>query len=96
MKSELKAFGFCCSLFVMPALADDGRVTAPGNADGPAAEKQMDAGTSTMASDAESGAAAGKGTHTSTPAAAGYLYDQVKKGNVKIEGATDTEIPLTQ
>jgi hypothetical protein len=39
-----------------------------------------------------SGAAAGKPKRAGTGTAAGYINDQVKKGNVKIQGATDADI----
>ena len=39
-----------------------------------------------------SGAAAGKPKRAGSGTAAGYIHDQVKKGNVKIQGATDADI----
>jgi hypothetical protein len=39
-----------------------------------------------------SGAAAGKPKRAGTGAAAGYIHNQVKKGNIKIQGATDADI----
>jgi hypothetical protein len=38
------------------------------------------------------GAAAGKAKRASTATAAGHVYDQVKKGNIQIQGATDADI----
>ena len=38
------------------------------------------------------GAAAGKTKSAGTATAAGLIYDQVQKGNVKIQGATDADI----
>jgi hypothetical protein len=38
------------------------------------------------------GAAAGKPKRASTATAAGHIHNQVKKGNIKIQGATDADI----
>jgi hypothetical protein len=38
------------------------------------------------------GAAAGKPKRAGTATAVGHIHDQVKKGNIKIQGATDADI----
>jgi hypothetical protein len=38
------------------------------------------------------GAAAGKPKRAGTATAAGHIHNQVKKGNIKIQGATDADI----
>jgi len=38
------------------------------------------------------GTAAGKPKRAGTATAAGYIHNQVKKGNIKIQGATDADI----
>jgi hypothetical protein len=38
------------------------------------------------------GAAAGKRKRAGTATAVGHIHDQVKKGNIKIQGATDVDI----
>ena len=38
------------------------------------------------------GEAAGKPKRAGTATAAGYVHDQVRKGNIKIQGATDADI----
>jgi hypothetical protein len=39
-----------------------------------------------------SGAGAGKPKRAGTVTAAGYIHDQVKRGNIKIQGATDADV----
>lgn len=102
-RSAPMVLALCFSLFNVPIVADDGGAAGFGNQGGgddkTAGGNQTEEGTSVKAGDSqggESGDAASNGKPAGTGTAAGYIYDQVKKGNVKIHGATDTEIPLTQ
>lgn len=118
----LLAVGFCSSILVMSAIADDSGETESGSAPTTGADKAItgqqigeETGAVTGspgggASDAAvtteekgeagavagrrttSGAAGGKSKRAGTGTAARYLNDQVKQGNVKIQGATDADL----
>lgn len=45
------------------------------------------------AAEAAPAGVAGGSRPASSATAAGYILDEVKEGNIKIEGATDTEVP---
>ncbi len=100
--------GFFGSLLVMPAVADDSGKTALHSTvgvDGPAAGQQTQRDAGAMSDGEKVGAAEattatkGKGKTKGKTKDAGtatlfrYIYDQDKKGNIKIEGSTDTAPP---
>ena len=93
--------GFCSSFLALVAVAGDlGETTlgsAPGGAEGDAAGQDVGKETGAADGDAENrapAATARKGRAASTGTAAGIIHDQVKEGNIKIEGETDTAAPL--
>jgi hypothetical protein len=102
-RTEPMVLALCCNLVILPVVAGDNGVAGfgheAGGGDNIAGADQTDEGATAPAGESDDGASSGaasKGKPAGTGTAAGYVYDQVKKGNVKIHGATDTEIPLTQ
>jgi hypothetical protein len=94
MKREmLLGLGFCGSLLAVSAFAGDRGETARGSAPGTTVSSEEKAEVEADVSRGlASGAAAGKTKRAGTGTAAGYIHDQVKKGNIKIQGATDADI----
>ena len=102
--TKLLVIGFWSNLLVLPAVADDSGSTAFENSVGSAAGNQTQEDAGTMPKGANGGAseaATTKGTGKAAPKRMGtgsghllrYIYDQDKKGNMKIEGLTDTAPP---
>ncbi len=96
-RSTLLTLGFCSSFLALVAVAGDRGETAlssaPGGAEGGATGQETGKETGAKGGDAEdsaSGATARKGRPASTATAVGIINDQVKDGNIKIEGETDT------
>ena len=94
--NRLLLIGFFCGLLATPAVATENGKTPVAGADEAAVGKQAEGGVRATDAGAERSAGStvgGDAKPAGTATAAGYVYDQVKKGNVKIEGATDTEVP---
>lgn len=83
-RSTLLTLGFCSSFLALVAVAGD-----RGGATGQETGKETGA-KGGDAEDSASGATARKGRPASTATAVGIINDQVKDGNIKIEGETDT------
>ena len=102
--AKLLVIGFWSSLLVLPAVADDSSNIAFENAAGAARGNQTQENAGTMPNGADDGApeaATTKGQGKTAPNRRGagtgtllrYIYDEDKKGNMKIEGMTDTAPP---
>jgi len=102
--AKLLVIGYWSSLLALSAVADDSGNTAFENAADAAAGHQTQENAGTMSNGADGGApkaATTKGKGKAAPKRMGtgsghllrYIYDQDKKGNMKIEGLTDTAPP---
>ena len=102
----LLVIGVCSSILIMPAVADDSGNTAFESSVGAAAGNQTQGDAGTMPDGADGAApkaitaepkgkvqAAPKRKSAGTGTLLRYIYDQDKKGNIKIEGMTDTAPP---
>jgi hypothetical protein len=94
--NRLLAMGFCGSLMLTTTAADESGETALHSASASAdkavaAEEKGDA-EPVVSRGRVTGPAAGKPKRADTGTAAGHIHNQVKKGNVKIQGATDADI----
>jgi hypothetical protein len=92
---HLSIIGFCGSLLVMPAGVADDAAAQGGERGAPTSASATESETGSVAGGAGSGArssGAGKAKRAGTATAAGIVYDQVKKGNVRIHGTTDADI----
>ena len=100
--TTLLVIGLCSSLAVTSAVGgEDSEITVDGAGEAPRTATAEPASTTEMAetqagADAVVGgaksAAAVETKRASTATGAKHIYDQVKKGNVKIQGATDADI----
>ena len=97
---KLLVLGALSSQLVMPVNADEmgdrAFGDAPGGTERAAHEKGPSEGIKDAAGGAESGSSGtgpGKTEFADTPTAVGHIYDEVEKGNIKIEGSTDPGPP---